>query len=233
KLIKAEHCAPLMLRLSWADAGTFQASVAAAAAKGGGGGGRSVRFGEELDYPCNKGLSLAVSLLQPLADTFTLVSSADLFQIAGALAVHECGGPWVPIRVGRLQDTDGEESVSEAASERRECAKAPFPDAAPSAAAHLKAVFGGLGLSPSDSVALMGAHTLGRAHASRSGHAPASTPYTKAGPGRTRGGASWTKEWQVFDNSYFKASSLTPKPSILNPEPYTLNPDPYTLNPKP
>lgn len=36
-------------------------------------------------------------------DTFTLVSSADLFQIAGALAVHECGGPWVPIRVGRLQ----------------------------------------------------------------------------------------------------------------------------------
>ena len=222
ELIRAENCAPLMLRLAWADSGSFQGfedgkgtaernqcPFANAARVRAGGANGSIRFGEELDYPCNKGLALAVSLLQPIADRFEQVSAADLFQIAGALAVHESGGPWVPLHVGRLevQDTDGE-GVSEDASRRRSCVRPPFPHDATSAGAYLRAFFGSLGFKESEAVALMGAHTLGRAHLSRSGLGPASTPYTKAGPGRTKGGGSWTEEWLVFDNSYFTALTM-------------------------
>jgi L-ascorbate peroxidase len=53
-----------------------------------------------------------------------------------------------------------------------------------SATGHLRRVFGRMGLSDEDIVALSGAHTLGRTFKDRSGAAPlAETKYTKDGPG--------------------------------------------------
>ncbi|KAJ6778377.1 THYLAKOID LUMENAL 29 KDA PROTEIN CHLOROPLASTIC-RELATED [Salix koriyanagi] len=52
---------------------------------------------------------------------------------------------------------------------------------------HLRDVFGHMGLSDKDIVALSGAHTLGRCHKERSGF---------EGP--------WTPNPNIFDNSYFK-----------------------------
>jgi L-ascorbate peroxidase len=125
--------------------------------------------------------------------------------MAGAAAVEISGGPAIPLRYGRKQTDDAAACASEARSQTTATAAAPFPDGASSASAHVRAVFSRMGLSDSEAVALMGAHTLGRAHRSRSGHGAAHTPYTKDASGaRPRGGSSWTKNWNTFDNSYFR-----------------------------
>ena len=80
---------------------------------------------------------------------------------------------------------------------------APWPKGAESAAAHLRAVFGRMGLDDKEIVALSGAHTLGRAKPSRSGFGKESTRYTCKGPG-TPGGSSWCREWLEWDNEYFR-----------------------------
>jgi L-ascorbate peroxidase len=125
--------------------------------------------------------------------------------MAGAAAVEASGGPSIRLRYGRRQTDDGEQCSSEESSKRAATAVPPFPDGAASAAAHLRALFSRMGFSDSEAVALMGAHTLGRAHRSRSGHGAAHTPYTKdVVTARPRGGSSWTQNWNTFDNSYFR-----------------------------
>lgn len=145
------------------------------------------------------------------------VSAADLIQMAGAAAVEASGGPRIPLRYGRKQVDDGEQCICEASSKRSATAAPPFPDGATSAAAHLRALFSRMGLSDAEAVALMGAHTLGRAHRSRSGHGAAHTPYTKdAATARPRGGSSWTRNWNTFDNSYFRElAANTHDPNLL------------------
>ena len=133
------------------------------------------------------------------------VSAADLIQMAGAAAVEASGGPRIELRYGRRQADDGEHCSSEESSKRAATAAPPFPDGVASAAAHLRALFSRMGFSDAETVALMGAHTLGRAHRSRSGHGATQTPYTKdCVAARPRGGSSWTRSWETFDNSYFR-----------------------------
>jgi L-ascorbate peroxidase len=66
-----------------------------------------------------------------------------------------------------------------------------------------------MGFNDQEIVALSGAHTIGRAKPTRSGFGKESTKYTVNGPG-TPGGSSWTPEWLVFDNTYFKVCLLYP-----------------------
>ena len=84
---------------------------------------------------------------------------------------------------------------------------APGPKGAAGAAAHLRDVFGRMGFGDQETVALSGAHTLGRAKPSRSGFGKEVTKYTANGPG-TPGGSSWCREWLKWDNEYF-ANLLT------------------------
>lgn len=200
-MLKKEKCGAIMLRLAWHDASSFDAQSSNPWPLHGGVNG-SIRLVPEIDYSSNKGLAVALSLLSPLLDRFDKVSAADLFQMAGAAAVEACGGPHIALRYGRRQTNEAEHCCPQPRAQSASVAAPPYPDGADSAATHVRRVFSRMGLSDKEAVALMGAHTLGRAHRSRSGHGAAHTPYTKDNTSvRPRGGSSWTREWDrlIYD----------------------------------
>ncbi|KAB5519811.1 hypothetical protein DKX38_024130 [Salix brachista] len=93
--IAEKHCAPLMLRLAWHSAGTFDVNT-----KTGGPFG-TIRHPDELSHAANSGLDIAVRLLEPLKEQFPILSYADFYQLAGVVAVEVTGGPEVPFHPGR------------------------------------------------------------------------------------------------------------------------------------
>ncbi|XP_031286917.1 L-ascorbate peroxidase, cytosolic [Pistacia vera] len=166
-LIAEKKCAPLMLRIAWHSAGTFDVKT-----KTGGPFG-TMKNPAELAHSANNGLDIAVRLLEPIKQQFPILSYGDFYQLAGVVAVEITGGPEVPFHPGR-------EDKPEPPPEGR------LPDAT-KGSDHLRDVFGTMGLSDQDIVALSGGHTLGRAHKERSGFEGA-----------------WTPNPLIFDNSYFK-----------------------------
>ncbi|KAF5207332.1 L-ascorbate peroxidase, cytosolic [Thalictrum thalictroides] len=148
--ISEKNCAPLMLRLAWHSAGTFDVKT-----KTGGPFG-TMRHKDEQSHGANNGLDKAVVLLEPIKEQFPILSYGDFYQLAGVVAVEITGGPDVPFHPGR-KDKD------EPPQEGR------LPDAT-KGADHLRNVFGTtMGLGDKEIVALSGAHTLGRCHKERSG----------------------------------------------------------------
>lgn len=192
ELLKTKFCHPLLIRLGWHDAGTYNKNIEEWPQRGGANG--SLRFEVELKHGANAGLVNALKLLQPIKDKYSGVTYADLFQLASATAVEEAGGPKIPMKYGRVDVTGPEQCPEEGR----------LPDAGPpSPADHLRQVFYRMGLNDKEIVALSGAHTLGRSRPDRSGWGKPETKYTKDGPGAP-GGQSWTAQWLKFDNSYFK-----------------------------
>ncbi|PIA32064.1 hypothetical protein AQUCO_04600020v1 [Aquilegia coerulea] len=148
--IAEKNCAPLMLRLAWHSAGTYDVKT-----KTGGPFG-TMKHVAELDHGANNGLDIAVRLLEPIKEQFPILSYADFYQLAGVVAVEVTGGPEVPFHPGR-------QDKPEPPPEGR------LPDAT-KGSDHLRDVFvKQMGLSDKDIVALSGAHTLGRCHKERSG----------------------------------------------------------------
>jgi L-ascorbate peroxidase len=151
--------APVLLRLVFHDAGTFDAGA------GDGGANASVRL--ELERPENGGLKRGWRVIEALraelrkqeqaaapgggaAPLASVLSDADLIALAGAHAVEVTGGPGdlLPrIRVGR---TDAAKPDPEG--------RLPSEKAGP---AELVAAFAAKTLSAREMVALSGAHTLG------------------------------------------------------------------------
>nr|BAA19611.1 thylakoid-bound ascorbate peroxidase [Spinacia oleracea] len=192
ELLQSKFCHPIMVRLGWHDAGTYNKDIKEWPQRGGANG--SLSFDVELKHGANAGLVNALKLLQPIKDKYSGVTYADLFQLASATAIEEAGGPTIPMKYGRVDATGPEQCPEEGR----------LPDAGPpSPAQHLRDVFYRMGLDDKDIVALSGAHTLGRSRPERSGWGKPETKYTKDGPGAP-GGQSWTAEWLKFDNSYFK-----------------------------
>jgi len=192
ELVRSSHCSPILIRLGWHDAGTFDKSISEWPKHGGSNG--SLRFKPESDHAANAGLVGALKLLEPIHEQFPNVSYADLFQLASATAIEVAGGPKIPMKYGRVDARDEADCSPEG----------NLPDGAPpNPAMHLRDVFYRMGLNDQEIVALSGAHTLGRARPERSGFGNKETKYTKDGPG-SPGGSSWTVEWLKFDNSYFK-----------------------------
>lgn len=149
-LIAEKNCAPIMLRLAWHSAGTFDVQ-----SKTGGPFG-TMRFKAEQGHGANNGLDIAVRLLEPIKEQFPELSYADFYQLAGVVAVEVTGGPDVPFHPGR-------QDLEEPPKEGR------LPDAT-KGCDHLRDVFvKQMGLSDKDIVVLSGAHTLGRCHKERSG----------------------------------------------------------------
>nr|QKX94680.1 cold temperature stress protein [Populus simonii x Populus nigra] len=156
-LIAEKHCAPLMLRLAWHSAGTFDVNT-----KTGGPFG-TIRHPDELAHGANNGLDIAVRLLEPLKEQFPNLSYADFYQLAGVVAVEVTGGPEIPFHPGRPDKSDPPP-------------EGRLPDAT-KGSDHLRDVFGHhMGLSDKDIVALSGGHTLGRCHKERSGFEGPWTP---------------------------------------------------------
>uniref|UniRef100_A0A803NP72 L-ascorbate peroxidase n=1 Tax=Cannabis sativa TaxID=3483 RepID=A0A803NP72_CANSA len=147
-LISSKNCAPIMLRLAWHDAGTYDVNT-----KTGGPNG-SIRNEHELGHGANSGLKIAISLCEEVKSKHPKITYADLYQLAGVVAVEVTGGPTIDFVPGRKDSLESPE-------------EGRLPDA--KQVSHLKDIFYRMGLSDKDIVALSGGHTLGKAHPDRSG----------------------------------------------------------------
>lgn len=152
KLFDETPCMPLIVRLAWHDAGTYDKSDNSGGATG------TVRFKNEIGHGANAGLPKALDLLEPIKKKFPQVGYADFYQLASVQAIEYAGGPKIPFRFGR--EDGGEEQVT---SDGR------LPDGN-QRMGHLRDVFYRMGFTDEEITALSGAHTLGRAHKERSGH---------------------------------------------------------------
>jgi len=166
---------PLFIRLSWHSSGTFCKH-----AKNGGSEKATMRFAPEADHGANAGLDVGRGLLAPLKAKYPGVSFADLWVLAGAVAVEEMGGPAVGFQAGRK---DG--SAAECTPDGR------LPDADkgadPATTQHLRDIFYRMGFDDREIVVLAGAHAVGRCHTDRSGY---------WGP--------WTRAETTFSNEYYR-----------------------------
>jgi cytochrome c peroxidase len=165
---------PLLVRLAWHASGTYDKAT-----NTGGSNGATMRFPSEANDGANAGLGLARSLLEPIKAKYPWISYADLWTLAGAVAIESMGGPTIPWRPGRVDKTADAECPP----------NGRLPDAA-QGASHIRDVFGRMGFDDREMVALVGAHTLGRCHTDRSGY---------SGP--------WTNAPTTFSNLYFQELS--------------------------
>ncbi|EGF82871.1 hypothetical protein BATDEDRAFT_9339 [Batrachochytrium dendrobatidis JAM81] len=162
---------PVLLRLAWHASGTYDKNTGT-----GGSNGATMRFNPESAHGANAGLSHARERLEKVKKQFPSITYADLWSLAGVVAVQEMGGPDIPWRAGRK---DAETSVACTPDGR-------LPDASQSHD-HLRNIFYRMGFNDQEIVALSGAHSLGRCHTDRSGY---------DGP--------WSFSPTTFSNAYFK-----------------------------
>lgn len=116
-MMEKRHCQPLLLRLAFADAASYDHTVPDWPHCGGCNG--SIRFDSELGETFNAGLAKAISILAPYKAKYGL-SWADLIQMAGVAAVYSTGGPLIELQYGR-EDVD-----VDLREELEEWAAAPF-----------------------------------------------------------------------------------------------------------
>lgn len=161
---------PVLVRLAWHASGTYDKDT-----NTGGSNGATMRFCPESRHGANAGLGVARSLLDPIKSKHPNISYADLWTLAGVVAIEEAHGPTIPWTPGRVDFPDGTHCPPDGR----------LPDAS-QGADHIRAVFGRMGFDDREMVALIGAHALGRCHTDRSGF---------SGP--------WTKSPTMFSNDFF------------------------------
>ena len=152
------------IRLAWHASGTYSKDdVPGSSCFGGSNGGR-MRFDPEASYGGNAGLQVARDALEPIKTKYPEISYADLYTLAGVVAVEEAGGPLIPFSLGRDDLPDGSTSPPDGR----------LPDADKGSnkmtAQHIRDVFYRMGFNDQEIVALCGAHAMGRCHTDRSGY---------------------------------------------------------------
>ncbi|KAJ3028056.1 UNVERIFIED_CONTAM: heme peroxidase [Siphonaria sp. JEL0065] len=163
--------APVLVRLAWHASGTYDKNT-----KTGGSNGATMRFDPEATHGANAGLSVARNVLEPIKKKFPQISYADLWTLAGVVAIQETGGPIIPWRAGRADAVSAEFCPPDGR----------LPDAA-QGQRHIRDIFYRMGFNDQEITALIGAHALGRCHKDRSGF---------EGP--------WTRAPTTFSNDYYK-----------------------------
>jgi len=162
----------LFVRLAFRCAGTFRVTDYL-----GGCNGARIRFSPGKNWPVNKALDKALMLLDGVRQDFENLSWADVIALAGTAAIEDAGGIELPFCGGRVDDTQGsawdyvEPSIDGSFNE---------------SILDVREYFKIMGLSQREYVALIGGHSLGQMHTSRSGY---------------RG--SWTTDPTVLNNNYF------------------------------
>ena len=139
-----------------------------------------MRHAAEAGHGANAGLAIARKRLEGVKARHPSLSFADLWSLAGVVAIQEMGGPLIPWSHGRT------DSPPEACTPDGRLPSAAYEGA--QGAAHISTVFEKrMGFTPREVVALLGAHSLGRCHKDRSGF---------VGP--------WTNAPTTFSNEYFR-----------------------------
>ena len=130
----------------------------------------------DLSAPANRNLDTVVPSLQALAASYN-VSNADVYTLAGVRAVVAMQGPTIPWRAGRvdlpcltapaadavLPDAMGDGFSGNVTADTR------APNVGSFAPASVRAKFARMSLTDTDTVALIGAHTVGHCHFDKSG----------------------------------------------------------------
>lgn len=161
---------PTFVRLAWHASGTYDKASGT-----GGSNGATMRFPPEANWGANQGLVFARRLLEPIKAKYPGLTYADLWTFAGKVAIEEAGGPVIPWKPGRSDAVDGTKIVPDGR----------LPDAS-QGPSHVRDVFSRMGFTDQETVALIGAHALGRGHIDNSGY---------VGP--------WTRAETTFSNNYF------------------------------
>ncbi|KAK4502519.1 hypothetical protein PRZ48_005944 [Zasmidium cellare] len=144
---------PVLVRLAWHSAGTYDASTDT-----GGSNGAGMRYEAEGGDPANAGLQHARVFLEPVKASHPWITYSDLWTLAGVEAVKQMGGPEIPWWPGRTDYVDDSKLPP----------RGRLPDGA-LGGDHLRHIFYRMGFNDQEIVALSGAHNLGRCHADRSG----------------------------------------------------------------
>jgi cytochrome c peroxidase len=135
-----------------------------------------MRYEAEGGDPANAGLQHARVFLEPVKAKHPWITYADLWTLAGAVAVKEMGGPEIPWKGGRTDYVDDSKLPP----------RGRLPDGA-KGADHLRWIFNRMGFNDQEIVALSGAHNLGRCHSDRSGF-----------------DGAWVNNPTRFSNQYFR-----------------------------
>jgi len=182
--------APLLIRLAWHSSGTYSAKDGS-----GGSNGATMRYPLEANDPENVRLPDARALLEPLKWKYPKVSYADLWILAAYVAIEHTGGPTIPFCGGRVDKTE-EYAIAPGRLPGAEYGLADGMEIDgegrlkgwENLAQHIRDVFGRMGLSEREAVALIcGGHVYGRCHPESSGYAGA-----------------WVENPTIFSNEYCK-----------------------------
>jgi len=217
------HYGPFFVRLAWHCSGTYRSTDGA----GGCAGGR-IRFPPEATWEDNGNLDKARALLLPIKRKYRhRLSWGDLYTLAGTIAINEMGGPLKEFCFGRIDDSDNKDSLmlnSDCDMTTHECSGASGmlvpgliyvnpegpkgnPDPALSAL-DVKKAFGRMGMTASQTVALIGGgHAFGKAHGACA-EAPCGSGANQAlGENTVTSGfeGPWTSKPTSWDNEYFSA----------------------------
>lgn len=168
--------APILIRLGWHSSGTYDPQ----GDKVGGSQGAGMRFKPEKDDPENAGLHVARDLLAPIKKKYPNVSFSDLWILASYVAIEHTGGPVIEFSPGRVDASKGQNAIKAGRLPEAEHGLQEGVDEEgringwENLAAHLRDVFGRMGFSDKDIVALLcGGHVYGRCHPNWSGYAGA------------------------------------------------------------
>ena len=118
--------------------------------------------------------------MEPIKEKHPWISYADLWTLAGVVSVEAMGGPQINWTPGRIDKPvfDRTDSGIETARPKTQFA-VPENGRLPQAALgvdHIRQVFGRMGFNDQETVALLGAHCVGRCHKDRSGYEGRKSP---------------------------------------------------------
>ena len=92
---------PVLVRLAWHASGTYSKED-----ETGGSNGAGMRYEEEGGDPANAGLENARAFLEPIKEKHPWITYADLWTLAGVVAIKEMDGPEIEWKPGRTDFTN-------------------------------------------------------------------------------------------------------------------------------